>query len=357
MAEHLRLKELAASLGLSVPAVSLALRNAGNISVKTCLRVQKAAAAMGYKPNPYAAALSTGWQVKDAHEMPLAIVSWPSKEGNLYPINTIVEGILQRGAQLGYRVDRCNLSSASELPRCTRLLYNRGIQGVFVAPVGNELELLKLDWDRFCVLSCGRYHHQTSFHTVRSEIFENTRAVISLAAERGYRRIGAALYHHNPPMIDDFARLSAIRSALTSPDQPTLADTVLLSKPGDDTSIAKWVRQKRLDAVILFAVGQYYKLIEQGIRVPEDVGVATLHYENDLYNRHISGVFQQNFEIGVAAANHMDFMIRHHDRGVPQVPQHIVIGGKWMEGTTLPDKRIALPPQRKKQTRKVAAVS
>jgi hypothetical protein len=34
----------------------------------------------------------------------------------------------------------------------------------------------------------------------------------------------------------------------------------------------------------------------------------------------------------------MDYMIRHHERGIPQVPQQIAIESKWVEGTTLPEK-------------------
>ncbi len=357
MPTPLRLKEIAASLKLSVPTVSLALRNAGNISAKTCARVQKAAAAMGYRPNPYAAALSTGWQARNAHEMPLAIVRWPSQQAFLYPNEEIAQGIERRGVELGYRIERCNLSSPRELPQCMRLLYNRGIQGVFIAPVGDAMDALKMDWGRFCVLACGRYNLQTPFHTVRAEIFESTRMAMAKAIGRGYQRIGAALYHHDPPMLDDFARLSAIRGGVTSPANTNLQGAVLLSKPGDDSRLAKWVREKRLDAIIVFSVGQYHSLVEQGIRVPQDVGIITLHYHDDLYSRHITGVLQQDLEIGSAAANHMDHMIRHHERGIPAVAQHIVIGGKWMEGSTLPDKSAKAPTLPEKAKRRGLAVT
>jgi len=337
VATPLRLKDLAASLGLSVPTVSLALRNAGNISDKTCRRVQKAAAALGYRPNPYAAALSTGWHTKDAHEMPLAIVRWPSREGALYPKEEIVSGIEPRAKELGYRVERCILSSPRELPQCLRLLYNRGIQGVFIAPVGDMKEALTLDWSRFCVMAVGRYNMQTPFNAVRPEIFESTRAVMAKMAEYGYQRIGAALFRHEPPMIDDFARLSAIQCGEISAQPVNGIHSVMLTKPGEDDRLAKWIREMRLDAVILFSVGQYHSLVGQGLRVPEELGVATLHYHDDLYSRHISGMYQEDFEIGHTAANHMDFMIRHHERGIPQVPRHLVIGSKWIDGTTLHD--------------------
>jgi DNA-binding LacI/PurR family transcriptional regulator len=348
MATPPRLKELAATLGLSVPTVSLALRNAGNISRKTCQRVQEAAAEMGYRPNPYAAALSTGWQTRDAHEMPLAIVRWPSREGAIYPKQEIVDGIEPRAAELGYRVEQCNLSSPRELPQCLRLLYHRGIQGVFIAPVGDMQEALTLDWSRFCVIACGRYNLQTPFHAVRPEIFESTRSVMSKAMRYGYKRIGAALFRHDPPMIDDYARLAAIQCSEISASLAGGIHEVLLSKPEDDDKLGKWVRAKRLDAVIVFSVGQYHSLVEQGIRVPEDVGVATLHYHDDLYSRHICGVHQQDSEIGRAAANQMDFLIRHHERGIPSVPRHLVIGGKWMEGTTLRDLTLKTPKTSKR---------
>jgi len=289
---------------------------------------------MGYRPNPYAAALSTGWQTKDAREMPLAIVRWPSKDGALYPSEEVMGGIEPRAVELGYRVERCDLSSLRELSKCLRLLYNRGIQGVFIAPVGDMQEALTLDWSRFCVMACGRYNTHTPFNTVRPEIFESTRSVMLRAAGYGYKRIGAALFRHEPPMIDDYARLAAIQCGLVNPGDGIELHEILLSKPEKDDHLGKWVVEKRLDAVIVFSVGQYHRLVEQGIRVSE-LGVATLHYHDDLYSRHISGMDQQYFEIGCAAANHMDFMIRHHERGIPAVPRHLVIESKWREGTTL----------------------
>jgi LacI family transcriptional regulator len=350
MASPPRLKEIAASLGLSVPTVSLALRNAGNISRKTCARVQRAAESMGYRPNLYAAALSTGWHSKDAHDMPLAVIRWASKQGALYPVEPIVQGIERRGALLGYHVERCNLSSPRELPQCLRLLYNQGIQGIFLAPLGDIRYAFGFDWSKFCVLSCGQYDFETPFHTVRPEIFESTRALILTAAQRGYRRIGAALFQHDPPMIDDFARMAALRCQVISARELTPLASVFLCQPEDNDLPARWIRENDLDAAILFSVGQYHSLTAQKIRIPEDLGVVTLHARDDLYSRHISGMLQQDVEIGTAAVNHMDYMIRHHERGIPQVPQHIVIGTKWVEGTTLPDKHLAKVERRKSRS-------
>jgi DNA-binding LacI/PurR family transcriptional regulator len=336
MANPPTLKDLALELGLSVPTVSLGLRNAGNISKATCQRIKEAAERIGYRPNPHAAALSAGARTGARHGVPLAILRLPLRgKSTLYPIEDFVTGIVRRATELGYQTEQLTLKSTSMLPRLLKNFYCRGFQGIFLPPIGNEMTTVKFDWSMFSVVACGRYDQTSPFHTVRQEIFESTRYMFSEMIRRGYRRIYVALLRHDPKLIDDFARLAAAQ-VCKSPRVRIKIDVPLI----EDTfaSLASLLIKEKADAVVGFSVSQYFLLREAGLKVPEDIGFASLHTSNDL-NGMITGMIELNEHAGVVAANRMDTMIRHHERGLPIVPEQITLASQWSEGTTLPFRR------------------
>lgn len=329
------LKDLARVLGLSIPAVSLGLRHAGNISEATCRRIEEAARKMGYRPNPHAAALSSGRRKEAKHDLPLAILRMPLRQKSLnYPIEDFVEGIIRRAVELGYRVESFNLGGPGDLSRHLKILYSRGFEGIFLPPVGKEFRAEDYDWSQFCVVACGRYEQTSPFHTVRQEIFESTRLLFNEVIRRGYRRICAGLLRHDPWIVDDYARVAAAQvcqppgrkkiQVLFSPSTKGLPDYV------------RWLRKQKADAAIGFSVGHYYAMRDAGIKIPDDIAFATLHGETGKWGREISGLLPLSDHQGVVAANRMDLMIRHREHGIPRVPEQIAIPSEWQEGTTLP---------------------
>lgn len=331
------LKDVAKKMGLSVAAVSLGLRHAGNISEATCKRIEEVAREMGYRPNPHAAALSTRVRPGDAKGVPLAILQRPLKAGPaLYPIQNIVDGIVERSAELGYRTECFPVRKSTELPRLLKLLRNRGFLGIFVPPIGGNFCALNFDWSPFSVVGCGRYDQTSIFHTVRQEIFESTRFLLDEMIRAGYRRICMGLLKHDPPLLDDFARVAVARISPSPRGRPT---EVFFSDPESGLSdFVAWVKAKKADAVIGFSVGHYYALVDAGIRIPEDVGFATLHHYADSDGIKMSGLSPLDKRCGVVAANRMDTMIRHHERGIPVVAEQIAIRSDWHPGTTLPKR-------------------
>ena len=74
------------------------------------------------------------------------------------------------------------------------------------------------------------------------------------------------------------------------------------------------------------------------VRVPRDVGVVTL--ERREREAGLSGM-EQNFErIGAAAVNSIIGMLHRGERGLPAVPEKILVDASWIEGDTLPHRAV-----------------
>ena len=325
------LKDLARELGLSVPAVSLGLRRAGNISEATCKRIQEAAEKMGYRPNPHAAALSTGAHTGTRHGMPLAILRLPLDSNNsLYPISKFVGGITRRADELGYRVEIFTLGGPQDLARHLKMLYNRGFQGIFLPPIGQELQVRAHDWNPFSVVACGRYDQTSPFHAVRQETFESTSFLLNEVIRRGYGRICVGLLRHEPQIPDDSARSAAAMACCPPADGKV---SVFFSS-GDRglADFVSWLKKEKPDAAVGFSVAHYEAMLKAGLKIP----FAALHLEKEKNEEGISGLITLSNQLGIVAANRMDAMIRRHERGLPPVPELISIRSEWQEGNTLP---------------------
>ena len=55
--KHTSLKDLAQTLGVSIPTVSRALKDSPEISSELCVKAKKLAKEMNYRPNPFAMSL------------------------------------------------------------------------------------------------------------------------------------------------------------------------------------------------------------------------------------------------------------------------------------------------------------
>jgi len=334
------LKDLAEKLGLSVATVSFGLRHAGNVSEATCKRIEAAAREMGYIPNPHAAALSTRSHTAGAKGVPLAVIRRPLGRGKtLYPISYIISGITERALALGYRVECFDVKKDEEIPHLLRMLFGRGFQGIFLPPIWEDDGERDCDWSAFSVVGCGRYDKSSVFHTVRQEIFEGTRFLLNEMTRRGYRRICLGLVRHEPTLLDDYARVAV---AKLFDSTGSIKSNVFLSPINSDLSdFVKWAVAEKADAVIGFTGVHYDALRDAGIKVPQDMAFACLNLHDEPPGIKISGITPREKLCGIVAANRMDTMIRHHERGIPEVAEQIAIPPIWHPGETLPARDIA----------------
>lgn len=321
------LKDLARELGLSVATVSLALRGEGNISPTTRQRVQETARALGYRPNTIAAALSSRENPDRKHAIPLAIIRrQPAPGSEVYPVEIFTRGILDRASALGYRAESFLFTQdSSKFPAFLRMLYNRGFQGLFLAPVGEFPPNLP-EWNDFSVITCGRFDAPSPFHTVRNEVFESTLLALDYLRRKGCRRIGLSLVRHDVPIMDDKQRMAA---AMISKSATGKRTTPFFYRGVEE--LLHWVRRERFDGLVGFSIEEFFLLRSAGLHIPGNLQVVALHLYDEEWNKPLSGLLPAEYACGVAAANRMDSLVRHHEKGIPEFAEHTVIKPVWRE--------------------------
>jgi LacI family transcriptional regulator len=345
------LTDIARSTGLSVSTVSKGLRKVGTIGLATQKKVEEAAMALGYYPNPLLASLaSRKFRPEGNDGAPL---------GYLFcPLGTLEDGYSlyiakfgqEHARKMGYRLEVFDVRAFKDGVEATRMLYARGMQGIILPHNFKTNTLPGMDWSRFSVvgidesLADSQDSEQPLLYRAAVDHLALVLKAWSETWKRGYRRIGFGLFKLRPALMDDYARWAATQICLLRIPARLRVPT-FLAKAQDDIEgldLKKWAERHRPDAVIGFNSYFGTKLREQGFRIPQDIGFATLHREaestlpseitTDAGMKHVR---RQSI---LSAIELLDQQIRHHRYGLAREPRTLMIQSEWVEGETLPPK-------------------
>lgn len=330
-------RDIGEKTGFDKSTVSLALRGSPRLPEETRRRIVEMAEKMGYRPDPAIAMLARHrWANQNADRGVTLVYLVEKKKPGLHLQRRHLAAARQRAEERGYKLIEFDLSAYPNGTAASKVLFNRGIRGLILPamPLEVDPDLHDFQWDRFTVVSCSVGWLRTSFHIVAPDMFEGTRLAWQQAVRRGYRRIGAALFRHQPVAVDDFARLGA--SYAEQVELVAKKDRVpyLLCPPEDRESFLAWVKEHRPDAIIsLVSANPHRWLTEAGYRIPGDIGFASLHaWPHETY----SGVSVQTEPVARAAVDFLIAQMLDNCWGVPDAQQVLQLEPKWHEGSTLP---------------------
>ena len=216
------------------------------------------------------------------------------------------------------------------------MLWNRGIEGVMVAPLGNDLEIngvrtFDFDWSRFSVVELSETLDCPRFDCARHDHFDGMLQALFYLEKMGYRRIGLTMER----LLDVRTRHRWYSAYLLwqsvrgyGGDLP-----VLFYENFDVESVVEWVKAKRMDAVVSPRNELYGELNAHGIRVPDQLGFAVLDRPTD-DEQELSGISQQASLIGSLAADLLVGQIRRGEKGIPELPFQKICAGRWSAGAT-----------------------
>lgn len=339
------LGDIAQLAKVSRSTVSQALRNCPDISRITIEKVQKAARDLNYIPD--ARMMSFMNRVRLAKARELIRIAWLNtdeekdcwhKEDYLRPY---IEGARQRCRELGYSIDEFWLKEPGmTCRRISRILFNRGIQGVIIAPSSRiSIGHIRLDWNKF---SCASFENAVlapRMHRITPDYFHNITLAFKRLRRLGYRRIGVFLQQltERRSLHSYYAGVACFHA--TIPARERVAPLFYRHYdeiPGYSEKFFSWIEKQKPDAVVC----QHSKVIDwlkkRGYRVPEDLGVAHLAVENDVLDW--SGIWQRKLEIGMETAESVISMLQNHRLGLPEVAHDTLIQGYWNPGTTVIEK-------------------
>lgn len=344
------LRRIAATLGLSPSAVSLALRNSPKIPPATRERVAAEARKVGYTPNAKLKELMSQLRHSGnpASQACFGVISLYDKprpwEGSRH-LTRVYASMERRAAELGYRLEPLWLKAPGmTIPRFRTILDTRGIQGLLCFGSPDLREQFPASLDHYAVVTTG-LSIDTPLHRVTSHFYNDLAHTLDRAHARGYRRPGLVLGYY-----EELRSAHAYTSAYLGWCEHTYGKPapvpVLRTNQVEEKPLIQWLRKHQPDVVIFVhlysALAELQRvLVHHGIRAPEDIGLVAV--SQILEGTPFTGMQQSQDLMGAWAVELLVSRILNQDFGIPTHPRIEMVESTWIEGATLrppsPDER------------------
>ncbi len=331
--------DIAQRAGCHKSTVSLALKNHPAISKETGDHIRALAREMGYIPDPNLALIASHrWNSAAPRGRTGVVIGMLVNRGRPFAtLGRIYPAAAAAAKSHGFMIETVHLDDYRNAKAATRVLYNRGIRGLLLPPFWPEEDMDALDWSVFTPVCCGYGWRSLPAHTVTFDWFRATQLAWRKVAEKGYRRIGAAVFCHTPPAEDDFFRIGASQAeqALLLPANDHVP--ILTCEHDNRPAFLAWLKEHRPDAIIGFSDGAYYWARDAGHPLPSKIGFVSLNassadiagtpYDQDLGN------------LGAAAVEYLITLLHGNELGLPTHPRTLLVEPEWHDGPSLPDRR------------------
>lgn len=338
------MQNVADAAGVSRNTVSLAFRNHGRIAKATRERILQIAERLGYQYDAKISELTTYLAQRNRksgikEEIAYLHTFWTDDKGAQPSHPDFLNPVTAQAEKLGYRVVPYDVSADGYSARqLERILQQRGVKGLFLAPGIAGPYPHQLHWDRYSVLAYGQFLTDPPVNQLNWDFYQAAMTCLKELHQRGYERIGVMATTSYDVNIAYAMRAAALvyASFIPAKRQVPLLDTRKLGDPKlRDEIIERWMKKHRPDA-ILGLQERIPQMEAMGYRVPQDVAFASIRVNYELGTNTYSGVFPGVEEMGRISANLMASYLMHHVRGIPQTNTVILVEGKWVEGNTAP---------------------
>jgi len=335
-------RNIAQVAGVSPMAASFALNNKPGVSTATRERILRIARELGYAPNARLSGLMA--QVRTATLQDLLPIAWlnTAREKDAWHSflfqTPYLEGARARALELGYKLEEfwCH-EPGMTMRRLSRILYQRGIEGVIVTHPERHV---RLDWDCLASVALGASLLVPKLHQIAPDINFNFQLALKSLRRLGYRRIGICL----SPDVDSASHYTTRATANDLYFRASISDRVppLFYPPfwteglDKEKKMLAWFKRYKPEVI----VGHDNRIVQwlqrAGFRVPGDVGVVHLAVDDDVLDW--AGIHSRRRQMGVTAVDQLVALMRSHQYGVPETPLNIRVCGTWQNGRTLHSK-------------------
>lgn len=337
--QRVPLRLIAEKAGVSRMTVSLALRDHLTIAATTRKRIQRIAQSLGYRPDPVVSeALSTLRRSAYRRNNPiLAYITHgprPDTWMDSFTQRQYYKGAVDRANEMGFEVQMFTrlLGGVSDR-RLSQILYNRGIRGLIIAPMpySRAGERIDFEWQNFAPVFQGYSVHRPELHRAVANHFQIAYDLYVKLAALGYERIGLAV-----PLEQDRRTHTKWRGGWLGA-QDELGHSRLpayLPEKWSRESFLRWFELARPDVVIGIGDPVIPWIESTGLRVPRDVGYASLDLTDETSAAKVSGMNQFSEAVGRAVVDLTVATVHRGEWGVPEHPKIIQINGAWVAGRT-----------------------
>jgi LacI family transcriptional regulator len=339
MPKRVTMKEVAVAAGVSASTVCRALGMDPQIPETTRKRIKKAAASLGYLPDPLLSAFAQRRRGKTAGSeiTTLAyITNFETADDWMrhHFYEPVFKGAKAQALRNGYKLEHFWMREPGMSgERLSRILHNRGIVGICIAPTPNDRGRLDLDWNRFSCVTIGYSLLQPVLHRATPHHFHAILTAVRKLWKQGYTRIGFCLFAGTSPRVDDLWLAGAL---LTRQHNPDAGVKIFLFDDDTRSKIPDWAIAEKLEVIVSDNLQALHELQRRGIRAPGDIDYATVNWSKA--EPEIAGVNQRPDSIGAAAIDIAIAQLRRAERGIPEIPVTSMVEGIWVDGPSLPRK-------------------
>jgi LacI family transcriptional regulator len=325
------IRHVADAVGVAISTVSRALRNDPGISPARRAAVQAAAMRLGYRPNPLVSALMA--QVRPhrhAHRPVTVALLNCHPRGQASYTEGYERGILERAEAFGYRVEPLRLEDIAATGRqVDHVLDARGIRGLVVLPVPDGVRLDTFCYDHLAAATIDTSLKQPRLHRASPDYYQGMTLALTHLAANGYRRIGFVTGEHEQVRIGELWLAAYLRWQVQVPASQRVP--VHMPRHHSRATVLAWFRRERPDAIVANGAMSLGYLGAGGVRVPQDVGFASLCIERPPGFAYID---QRSEQVGGAAFDLIVSQLNRNEYGLPTSPQTVLVEGAWVDGAT-----------------------
>ncbi|WP_309386469.1 LacI family DNA-binding transcriptional regulator [Cerasicoccus frondis] len=353
MQPHVTQKDIAEATGLNQSTISLALRGDPRVNEETREKILKISRDLGYRKDPMLTALAsyrdnmrqTNYRGTLAWLCDPVVYNLDYYEDSVW--NLYREGALEQATQHGYNLEVFEVDTDSiTQQRLSNILYHRGIEGVVLPPLLHAGPALKLDWERFAVVTFGWSVTEPRFHSVSPNHYQNSIEIVNNLHTLGYRRIAVVLMVSEKESTKLNFRLSGhgVEMKTVSSGLQKQIPTLYLEAQNEKSmrALHTWYRKHQPDALAIMKEGANFildSLKEIDVQAPRDVGVATFFYQRQM--KDLAGINENSRDIGKAAVDILVGTIRRREFGVPNIRRMLQIEGVWQPAKSVREQSIA----------------
>lgn len=335
------IRELAKALELSKTTVADALRGKSSVSPATRAYVHKRARQLGYELNPVASAFLRQVRLGKSDGV-RAMIAWLVPTYGLPHAGSVGiqqitqhQGMVERAAELGYRVDIIDVGTYDDA-QLTRMLVSRGVLGVVAGPLLKAAGHITLDWSKFACVAFGYSLNNPSLHRVVPNHYHAVQTVVASCRRQGFKRIGLALRHESEKRSDGLWSAGFWSCQRSLPAAEKVRPLLVADADYNAARIGEWIRREKPDAVIFHNRALVPDIPELRPRRPGAVIPVVL---DRLPTDTCAGIDQDFRLSGSRLVDAVSAQILHNERGIPASPQITLVTGKWVPAAAGPVPR------------------